>query len=118
MWASLDADQDYIRLLLEHAAPPNQQDVRGKTALMYAAGSPPDASYIGQRNQKEAVPEKPMRRDDRRRLEQAWQNRADAVRLLLTSGADPAIRDADGMTALDWAIAQTGGQAVEEALRG
>jgi len=118
MWASLDADRPCIQILLEHAAAPNGQDTQGKTALMYAAGPPPVASYIGQLNQKEVASEKPMRRDNRRRLDQAWQNRADAVRLLLTSGADRAIRDTEGKTALDWAIAQPGGQAVVEALHG
>ena len=113
MYAALSAQMSVINALLDGGAHINRQDVRGATALMYAAGESPKASVIGMLGRElSTAPEggnAPKWDAEKKaaRLAKAYRARAEVIRHLLVRGADPALQDADGQTALDVARANS-----------
>jgi ankyrin repeat protein len=113
MWAAAHAELEIARQLLAAGARIDVQDAGGRTALIHAAGPAPAASVIAVLNR----PGEDQSGANAHRLQQAWQRRAATVHLLLEHGADPAPRDQQHRTALDWARGQPGSEPVQAALR-
>jgi ankyrin repeat protein len=106
MGAANYAQTAMVEQLLDRGVHINQTDNEGKTALIHASGPPPEVSVITVLNRLEQNrPEGLGERQTQSLLEQ-WKKRARAVEILLQHGADPLIRDNQGMTALDWALQQ------------
>lgn len=103
MIASVKGFVDVARLLLEHGAEPNQPDVYSWTPLMRAVYQerPQIARLLAEHDQTR-VNHRGENGVTALHLAVARGN-AEAVKLLLANGADPAIRDASGRTALDFA---------------
>jgi len=103
MIASVKGFVDVARLLLEYGAEPNQTDVYSWTPLMRAVYQQrPQVARLLAEHEQTRVNHRGENGVTALHLAVA-RGDAKAVELLLANGADPAIRDASGRTALDFA---------------
>lgn len=118
MLASAGGLPGVVALLLEKGANPNVQDISGRTALMWAAaegGTPAVVSLLlGAGSDINATD----RAGQTALLWACRESRTDLVQILLQSGADPAVADNCGDTALSLAQANGFAELLEEAVRG
>lgn len=87
MWASSQGRVDTVAILLEAGCNVNAVDTDGVSALMWAAGS----EAANEENHKKGL------------MEKATKGHAEVIKLLLKYGADPDMRDNDGITAIMFA---------------
>ena len=87
MWASSQGRVETVALLLEFGADVNAVDEDGVSALMWASGS----EVKDEKDHKQGL------------LEKATKGHIEVIRLLLKYGAQPDVRDRDGITAIMYA---------------
>jgi uncharacterized protein len=101
--ASFDGFDEVVDLLLDRGADPRQVDGKGRTALMFASTGPHLAAV--ERLLEANSPVDAVDTDERftALMFAAAEGQNEIVQRLLQAGADPAKRDADGESALDFA---------------
>jgi hypothetical protein len=92
-----------LRYLLSHGADPNTRISNGQTALGAAAAAGQIAASEFLIASGALIDQRSGSTGQTALIEAAQERRAEVVRLLLAGGANPAARDAAGLTAEDWA---------------
>lgn len=125
MYASAASRDELIGKLLERGANPEVADEGGRTALHFATGCAPEELFPAEAVSPETA-DRLLRagagldtRDDYGNTPlhcAVWAGRVDVARVLLDLGADPGIRNSDGLTPADLASQGLSAGAFEELL--
>ncbi len=105
MLACLYGQHPVVEALLEAGGLLNLQDMDGRSALIHASSPAPEDSRIGQI--RKHISSNKGGEGIYSLLREKQQTQAAIIDLLLKHGADPTLRDVDGLTALEWANRQS-----------
>jgi ankyrin repeat protein len=102
--AAKNGDAPALAILLDHGASTEAQNDDGDTALITAIAQGNNTPAMVTLIDRTANLDTTNNNDSTALIEAATRGYLDVVRRLLEKGADPGIKDTDGMTALDWAV--------------
>lgn len=109
--AAMRGHAQIVEKLIQHGADVNERDQRGATPAMWASnrGHMDVLMQLVEADANLNLQDMMQDNDGKTALMYAAPHRLDVVRLLLTHGADPSVRDSEGLTASEQALQQAEG---------